>query len=125
MARSTERLPRRKSWKGEEHQSKRKGQAIIPPTMTLAVWQLRQTWRLLLVTGVGMVAAVMLVCTALFFSQVTLTAGLRSVLTATPQSPELTIHTSGNALSTGLAAQNTQELDRLMQQQVGASLSGP
>ena len=50
--------------------------------LTLALWQLRQTWRLLLIVGVGIIAAAMLVCVVPLYTQVTTTAGLRSVLNA-------------------------------------------
>ncbi len=36
--------------------------ASLPSTLKLARWQLRQSWGLFLITGVGIVAAVMLVC---------------------------------------------------------------
>ncbi|HEY7356691.1 MAG TPA: FtsX-like permease family protein, partial [Ktedonobacterales bacterium] len=104
----------------------RKGsRTLLPPAVTLAAWRVRQTWRLLLVTGVGMLLGVALVCTAPLFSQVTLTAGLRGVLTATPQDSILTLHSQALLLSTSIAAQDTRELDSVMQQQVGQYLSGP
>lgn len=105
--------------------TRRESRTMLPPAITLAVWRMRQTWRLLLVTGVGMLAGVVLVCTAPLFSQVTLTAGLRGVLTATPQDSILTLHSQAVLLSTSVAAQDTQALDSLMQQQVGQYLSGP
>ncbi len=103
----------------------RKNRAVIPPTLTLAAWRLRQTWRLLLLTGLGMVAAVVLVCAAPLFSQVSLTAGLRSVLTATPQDASLTLSSGAISLSTTSAAQDTQVLDGVMQQHLGTYLKGP
>ena len=34
----------------------------LPGIVTLAGWRVHQTWRLLLITGIGILAAVMLVC---------------------------------------------------------------
>ena len=45
--------------------------------MTLALWRLRQTWFLLCIITIGMIAAVMIVCAIPLFSNVTMTAGLR------------------------------------------------
>lgn len=98
--------------------------AMLPPTVTLATWRLRQTWRLLLVMGLGMLAAVILVCTAPLFSQVTLTAGLRAVLTATPQDSEITLHADAINLTTEVAAQDNKDLGDLMQHYLGSYLTG-
>jgi hypothetical protein len=112
MARTTSALPPGKS------------RAVLPATVTLAAWRVRQTWRLLLVTGLGMLAGVTLVCAAPLFSQVTLTAGLRSVLTATPQAAEVTIRAEAKQLAPDTVAQTNQALDHFMQGLVGPYLSG-
>jgi putative ABC transport system permease protein len=104
---------------------RRESRAMLPPAITLAAWRVRQTWRLLLVTGVGMLAGVVLVCTAPLFSQVTLTAGLRGVLTATPQASQLTLHAQARQLSTFVNAENNRALESFMQQHVGAYFSDP
>jgi len=111
MSRSTSAPPRRES------------RTVLPPALTLAAWRVRQTWRLLFVAGLGMLAGVMLVCTAPLFSQVTLTAGLRSVLTATPQDAEVEVHAQAKVLSTSVAAQDNQALEAFMRQQVGSYLN--
>ena len=54
---------------------------LFPPTIALAFSRLRQTWRLLLVTQLGVLAAVTLMCMIPLFSQVSLSAGLRQALT--------------------------------------------
>ena len=113
MTRSTSTPPRRKS------------RLVLPPVLILAAWRMRQTWRLLLVAGLGMLAGVMLVCTAPLFSQVTLTAGLRGVLTAAPEDSQFIIHAQAKQLSTDIAAENNQELGSFIQQEVGGYLSGP
>jgi len=58
---------------------------------TLAVWRLRHMRGMLFVTGLGIVAAVMLVCTVPLYSQIALTAGLRGVLTANRDSATITV----------------------------------
>jgi hypothetical protein len=103
---------------------RREGRLVLPPALTLAAWRVRRTWRLLLITGLGMLAGVMLVCTAPLISQVTLTAGLRGVLTATPQDAEVVMDAQAKQLSTSVAAQNNQALSDFMQQQVGSYLNG-
>ena len=103
---------------------RRDGRTVLPPALTLAAWRVRRTWRLLLITGLGMLAGVMLVCTAPLFSQVTLTAGLRNVLTTTPQDAEVLMQAQAKQLSIPVAAQNNQMLGDFMRQQVGSYLSG-
>ena len=65
--------------------------ALIPAALTLAWWRLRQTWRLLGLTGLGVLAAVVLICTVPLFSQVATSAGLRNVLNALPSDSEFAI----------------------------------
>lgn len=93
--------------------------ATIPAIAILALWRLRRTWRLLLLAGIGILAAVTLVCTVPLYSRVSMTAGLRDVLTATPQSAELTVQASTALLSPASVAQETGKLNRAMQQQLG------
>ncbi len=65
---------------------------LTPSSFTLACWQLRQTWPLLLMTGTGLIVAVVLVCTVPLYSRVVLVAGLRALVKATPNSSLITIH---------------------------------
>ena len=63
---------------------------------------MRQAWGLLLVTGVGMLAAVMLVCTVPLYSKIAMTAGLRDVLNSYSQNGDIVVHgLSRQALSYG------------------------
>jgi ABC-type lipoprotein release transport system permease subunit len=61
--------------------TRRRRRALIPPSVTLAAWRLRQMWGLLLIAALGNIAAVLLVCIVPLFTQVSLAAGLRQVLT--------------------------------------------
>jgi len=57
-------------------------------------------WLLLSVTGLGMLAAVVLVCMVPLLSATMITADLRSTLRATPQNTELTLSITTSGLST-------------------------
>ncbi len=71
----------------------------LTSTVVLAQWRLRNTWGMLLVTGLGMIAAVMLVCAVPLYSQIATTAGLHNVFSATPDSPVLRFHAALQGLS--------------------------
>lgn len=74
-------------------------QSLVPIFITLAFWRLRQSWRLLLVTWLGIVVAVMIACTLPTFSDVSLTAGLREVLNATPEDSQIAVQTKLSLLN--------------------------
>jgi putative ABC transport system permease protein len=93
------------------------------PALTLAVWRLRATWRMLLVTGLGMLAAVVLICTVPLYVQVALTAGLQGVLTATPQDAELNVNAEAKTLTTESVAEETREFTAVIQQNLRAYLT--
>jgi ABC-type lipoprotein release transport system permease subunit len=97
----------------------RRGQPKLPPTVTLAGWRLQQTWRLLLVTGLGMLAAVVLLCAVPLYSQVAMTAGLRGVLNATPQDSEITISSHAKRLASSFSSQVDSALRSFMQGHLG------
>jgi hypothetical protein len=91
--------------------------------MTLARWRLQQTWRLLLVTGLGILAAVVLICTVPLYSQVAMTAGLRDVLSATPQDSEITVHAETAAFSSRFSQETDGPLRAFMQEHLGQYLN--
>ena len=95
----------------------------ISPAVTLAFWRLRQTWRLLLVTGIGIVAAVTFICTVPFYSDVTTTIGLRDVLASSAQNSEIAIQSVSERLDTATITKATQRLQRIVQRDVGSYLS--
>src|SRR5690348_13680925 len=102
---------------------RRRGLPLVA-TLTLAWWRLRQTWRLLLVSGLGIVAAVMLVCAVPLFSQVAMSAGLRSALTSFPQASQIIIQ--GNAAagaSPDLIAQAQPTIDAFVRREMGPYLA--
>lgn len=93
------------------HQSMRElGSLPLPPTTTLALWRVRRTWGMLLFTGLGMLAAVMLVCAVPLYSRVATTAGLRGVLTSNRDAATVTVHINTNDLLSSDVSQNTQQV---------------
>src|SRR5215813_3694127 len=68
----------------------RRGIPLVP-TLVLSLWRLRQTWRLLLVSGMGVLAAVVLICAVPLFSQVALSAGLRDALSQFPSGSDVRV----------------------------------
>src|SRR5258708_22668134 len=76
--------------------------SAVSSIATLARWQLRQTWRLLIVTGVGLLAAVVLVCMIPLYAQVSESAGLRHALTADPQSSYFEVYTQNQLFDSAI-----------------------
>src|SRR5690349_8404230 len=58
--------------------------ALLPAIARLAWWRFKRSWHVLLVTWLGMVTMVMLVCAVPLFSQVAMTAGVRNALNSAP-----------------------------------------
>jgi putative ABC transport system permease protein len=95
----------------------------IPPTITLAFWRGRETWRLLIIAGLGVVVSVTLMCAVPLFSTVSLTAGVRSVLNASPQDSEILLSTSASSLNDALfTSQIAQPLQAVISQHLGPYL---
>ncbi|HCI80087.1 MAG TPA: hypothetical protein DHW02_10405, partial [Ktedonobacter sp.] len=82
----------------------------LPPTTTLALWRLRRTWGMLVFTGLGMLAAIMLVCAVPLYSRVATTAGLRGVLNSNLNASTVTIHMTTNDFLSNDVSQNTQQV---------------
>src|SRR5436305_626126 len=100
----------------------RRGRTVIPPTMTLAVWRLRKTWGLLLITGIGMVAAVMLVCAVPLYSQVAMSAGLRGVINAEPENADIVVYSRSEQPTASTISEVTRHLNQVFQKELGPYL---
>ena len=98
--------------------------AAFPPTFTLALWQLRQTWGLLLVIGAGVVAAVMLVCAVPLYAQVAMSAGLRGVLTLSSQTTDIVISSDSKQIASPIINKATQSLNHKLQKNLRPFLGG-
>jgi putative ABC transport system permease protein len=104
--------------------STEKGRVLSPSFIRLALWQLRQVRWLLCIQGVGIIAAVTIVCAVPLFSTVTTTAGLRDTLGATPDSSIITLAATTQGLSTSVVKGIQQQIDPYFQQQIGSYLNG-
>src|SRR5207244_10502684 len=91
----------------------------------LALLQLRQTWSQLLLIGVGIVAAIVIVCALPLFSAVMTTANLRDTLNATPQNAVITLDASMGGVSTRVVQRVHQQFDAYFQAHLGTYLSQP
>lgn len=95
----------------------------VPAIVTLALWRLRQTWRLLAITGLGIVAAVMLVSAVPLYSNVAMTAGLRSVITSSDQSADIVVQSMSQQISSSIISSATSQLDQDFQHNLGPYLA--
>ncbi|HXR65797.1 MAG TPA: FtsX-like permease family protein [Ktedonobacteraceae bacterium] len=111
MARSIQRPPRQG------------GPGRVVAAVTLAWWQFRLTWRLLLIAGAGVVGAVILVCTVPLYSQVALSAGLRAALN-TPGDSSVTIHSVAHLISQPATEKIAEQIQQEVEQDIGPFLAG-
>ena len=111
MARATETVPARTEKRDTN------GLSFAPP-VTLALWQLRQAWRLLLIVGTGMLAAVVLVCAIPLYTQLSMTAGLRGVLTSSSQNADIVVRSSSKRISSSIISTATRNLNAEFQKQL-------
>src|SRR5258708_12789408 len=74
--------------------------STLSSTLSLASSRWKHTWFLLLIMTIGMVAAVIIVCTVPLFANVMNTAVLRHELKAIPNSAEIEINTITSDRST-------------------------
>ena len=95
------------------------GRHLVTSVVTLALWRWRQHWFLLLMTGLGMIAAVIIACAVPLLSQTMLTAGLRGVLRASPTSSEITLGARVGGLSTQGIEQIYQDVKQPLGQHLG------
>lgn len=86
------------------------------PAILLAFWRLRQSLAMLCITGIGLMAAVLLVCTIPLYSQVNSISGLHALLNATPQSSTITLHIALAATSNKTRADIEQRFQTLARQ---------
>src|SRR5579875_839791 len=92
--------------------------------VTLARWQFHQTWRFLLVIGVGMLLAVTLVCAIPLYVQVSLSAGLRHTLAENPQNEYLTISAQSSLFSSDELQSVQLQLTQIVRSELGATTTG-
>lgn len=103
--------------------ARRETNATASSLVVLAYWQLHQTWRLLLVVGAGLLAAVMLVCAISLYTRVAESAGLRHTLEADPHNMYVSVHSSNSLFSSSVLKQVQQKITRQMQGALGPAIS--
>ena len=103
---------------------RRRRARLIPPSVTLAVWRLRQMWRLLLIAGLGNIAAVLLVCIVPLFTQVALSAGLQAVFAGRQGGAQIAANAFGMQPSRKVASDIQQQLDRVVARDMGSYVLG-
>ena len=103
---------------------KRNSKAVVA-TVRLARWQLRAAWGLLVMTGIGIVAAVMLVCAVPLYTNVAMSAGLRGVLTASPQNTVIVVRSNSLRVSAQYISKVGRHLDQELEKNLGPYLGSP
>src|SRR6266581_8625110 len=98
---------------------------LFASVVTLSLWRWRQQWFLLLMICIGMIAAVTIICTIPLLSSTMQTAGLRNVLRATPNSPEVALRAQVAGLSTQGIEQIYKPTNIPLQQHLKTYLNGP
>ena len=99
---------------------RRSNRLPLTAVATLAYSRVRQTWFLLLVTAIGIIAAVIIACAVPLFSTIMTTAALRSTLSASPTSSEIEINVSPAGLSNVVENSLSQQMTSLLQQNLGS-----
>ncbi|HZR39898.1 MAG TPA: FtsX-like permease family protein, partial [Ktedonobacteraceae bacterium] len=95
----------------------------LSPVITLAFWRWRQSRLLLLITGIGMLAAVMIICAIPPLTSVATTTGLRSVLSTPPDNAELALHVTNAGTSARSVSYIGHTLDTLFQRAMASYLT--
>lgn len=98
---------------------------MLASMVTLASWRFRRTWFLLLITTLGMIAAVIIACSVPLFTSVTDTAGLRETLRATPTSSELNVTISPFGLTSQVVNAIHSQLDPTINKYLAPYMSQP
>lgn len=99
--------------------------ALLPAITRLAWWRLKQMWRILLVTWLGMISMVVLVCSVPLFTQVSSTSGLRNALSNVPPSQQrVTASFFSNQPTSGDIAQVQQQINQAVQSNLGSYING-
>jgi ABC-type lipoprotein release transport system permease subunit len=98
---------------------------LMPAIVRLAWWRLMQMWRPLLVTWLGMISMVVLVCSVPLFTQVSSTAGLRSALTAVPLDQQrVSVNFVSMHPTPDQVHQAQLQIDQAVQRNLGPYISG-
>lgn len=97
---------------------------MLPTAITLARWQFRNIWRLLLFLALGVVASVILACLIPLYSWITTSTQLRSIFTTSPTSNYISAEGSSKNFSKNVVGQISQQVDQQLQLDLGPYLLG-
>jgi len=93
--------------------------------MMVAVILSRKTWGLLLITGLGFVAAVMFAVAVPLYSDVSMTAGLRDTLTSTSAHADIVVQSFAEQINQQKINETTNILNQEFKGKLGPYLSSP
>ncbi len=99
---------------------RRGGTMSLLSMVSLARWQIRKTWWLLLVTGLGILIAVVFVCAIPLYAQIAISAGIRDALSADPVGPYLTVHSISQGVDAAATSAITQQIQQEMSDKLGS-----
>jgi len=100
-----------------------KSQSSFLALAVLAVWQLRRTWRLLTTVGLGIACTIVLVSAVPLFSDIALTAGVRSLFDTTPSTSTFGVQVLANQPSPQLAHQTDQRVETMISQNLSSLIT--
>ncbi len=124
MAQSTKTVPKRTT-RPPTHNTSNTGRASMPATVVIAFSRIRQVWSLLLLTCIGMIAAVLLSCTIPLYTNVAMTAGVRGVLADSSQNSDIVVRSLSGRITSPIIHNVTQELNSKFQRTFGSVLIAP
>ncbi len=123
MAQSTTTRPPDGHKPSRRSRVRRETSASASAMTVLALWQLRQTWRLLAVVSAGLLAAVVLVCAIPLYAQVAESAGLRHTLESDPQNMYITVHAVNSLFSSDALNAAQENITQELQSTLGATVA--
>jgi ABC-type antimicrobial peptide transport system permease subunit len=98
---------------------------LLPAIARLAWWRFKRMWLVLLVTWLGMLTMVMLVCAVPLFSQVAMTAGVRNALnSAPPYDQRITFSLASSQPTTAQIQQAEQNIAQVVNNNLASYTSG-
>src|SRR5215471_2633369 len=103
----------------------RGGKTLCLPNMMLTVILSRKTWGLLLITGLGFIAAVMLACAVPLYSAVSMTAGLRGALNSSSAQADIVVQSFAEQINQQKIDETTNILNEEFKGKLGPYLSSP
>lgn len=123
MAQSTTTRPSGSHQPAQRPQARSKTSSPVTSIATLARWQLRQTWRLLIIVGAGLLAAVVLVCAIPLYAQVSESAGLHHVLASDPNNAFIVVHAQNSLFDSKVVSDVQSQVTSEVQNTLGAAVS--